>query len=244
MGNVLILGATSGIARAVAAELARGKHDLVLAGRDLPELQAMATDLSLRHGVKARTLQMDFLDFGSHERGLRPVLTADGISGAVVCFGYLGDQKLAQTDFAEARRILDTNFTACVSVCNLLAHHFEQRRTGFLCVLSSVAGDRGRQSNYTYGAAKGALSLYLQGLRNRLFPAGVRVITVKPGFVNTKMTYGKEGMFLVAEPEAVARGIVKAIERGADVVYLPFFWRWIMLIIRSIPERVFKRMKL
>jgi len=246
LSSVLVVGATSGIARSIAAEFARHRYDLVLAGRDMEEVKAVASDIALRHNVKARAVQLDLLAFDTHEKVLAPLLAGNGeaLSGAVVCAGYLGDEQLAHAELQETRRILDTNFTGCVSVCNVLANHFEARRSGFLCALSSVAGDRGRQSNYTYGAAKGALSLYLQGLRNRLFPAGVQVITVKPGFVDTKMTYGKAGMFLVASPEAVAEGVYRAIVKKKDVVYLPWFWRWLMLVIRNIPERVFKRMKL
>lgn len=246
MPNVLVVGATSGIARAVASEFAGHGYDVVLAGRDLEETAAIASDVALRHGRTARAMHLDLLDFESHAKALAPWLGGNGetLAGAVICAGYLGDEHLAHVEMPETRRIVDTNFTGCVSICNLLANHFETRKSGFLCALSSVAGDRGRQSNYTYGAAKGALSLYLQGLRNRLFPAGVRVVTVKPGFVDTKMTYGKPGLFLVATPEAVARGVYKAVARNKDVVYLPWFWRWLMFIIRNIPERVFKRMKL
>jgi len=117
-------------------------------------------------------------------------------------------------------------------------------KRGFIIGISSVAGDRGRQSNYVYGAAKGALSLYLQGLRNRLHPSGVRVITIKPGFVDTAMTYGLPGMFLVASPQAVGESIASSPGKSADVVYLPWFWRYIMLIIKHIPEPIFKRLKL
>lgn len=246
MSRVLVIGATSGIARAIAAQFARHGSDLVLAGRDLAETEATAADLALRHRVKTSAIQLDVLAFDTHERTLSPLWDGSGeaLSGAVVCAGYLGDEQRARVDVDEARRILDTNFTGCVSVCNLLANHFEARRGGFLCVLSSVAGDRGRQSNYTYGAAKGALSLYLEGLRNRLFPAGVQVVTVKPGFVDTGMTYGRPGMFLVASPETIAAGVYRAVAGKKDVVYLPWFWRWLMLIIRNIPEPIFKRMKL
>jgi NAD(P)-dependent dehydrogenase (short-subunit alcohol dehydrogenase family) len=127
---------------------------------------------------------------------------------------------------------------------SLAATHLEAQGSGFLAAISSVAGDRGRQSNYVYGSAKGALSLFVQGLRNRLAPAGVRVHTIKPGFVDTPMTFGLPGMFLVADPGEIGEHIAAAIERGADVVYVPGFWRWIMLVIRLIPERVFKRLKL
>jgi len=242
----LILGATSGIASALAKEFAAHKYDLVLGGRDRDELSALASDLSLRNSVRASVLAFDALDTQTHAAILTSFLTEAGnaLAGAVVCIGYLGDQAKAQVDWDEARLILETNFTGCVSALNILANHFELRRTGFICALSSVAGDRGRQSNYHYGAAKAGLSVYLQGLRNRLFPAGVKVITVKPGFVDTRMTYGRPGLFLLASPESVAQGIFRAIVKGKSVVYLPWFWRPIMLIVRSIPETIFKRLKM
>ena len=246
MSTVLILGATSGIASALAKEFAAHKYDLVLGGRDRDELSALASDLSLRHSVCASVLALDALDTQTHAASLTSFLTEAGndLAGAVVCIGYLGDQAKAQVDWDEARLILETNFTGCVSALNILANLFELRRTGFICALSSVAGDRGRQSNYLYGAAKAGLSVYLQGLRNRLFPAGVKVITVKPGFVDTRMTYGRPGLFLLASPESVAQGIFRAIVKGKSVVYLPWFWRPIMLIVRSIPEAIFKRLRM
>ncbi len=246
MSTVLILGATSGIASALAREFAAHKYDLVLGGRDRDELSALASDLSLRNSVRASVLAFDALDTQAHAASLTSFLAEAGhaLAGAVVCIGYLGDQAKAQVDWDEARLILETNFTGCVSALNILANHFELRRTGFICAISSVAGDRGRQSNYLYGAAKAGLSVYLQGLRNRLFPAGVKVITVKPGFVDTRMTYGRPGLFLLASPESVAQGIFRAVVKGKSVVYLPWFWRPIMLMVRSIPETVFKRLKM
>ncbi len=246
MSTVLILGATSGIASALAKEFAAHKYDLVLGGRDRDELSALASDLSLRNSVRASVLAFDALDTQTHAASLQSFLAESGnaLAGAVVCIGYLGDQAKAQVDWDEARLILETNFTGCVSALNILANHFELRRTGFICAISSVAGDRGRQSNYLYGAAKAGLSVYLQGLRNRLFPAGVKVITVKPGFVDTRMTYGRPGLFLLASPESVAQGIFRAIAKGKSVVYLPWFWRPIMLIVRSIPEAIFKRLRM
>lgn len=245
-GTVLVAGATSAIARAVAAELARRGHALVLAARDLAEADALATDLRLRHGVAARGAAFDALDFASHAAFAADLIAAEGgaLEGVVVAFGWMGDAERARHEADEARRTIDVNFTAVVSLLTPLADHLERRGAGFACVVSSVAGDRGRQSNYVYGAAKGGLSVYLQGLRNRLFPAGVRVVTVKPGFVDTRMTFGLPGTFLVAPPERVAAGIVKAIERGADEVYLPGFWRPVMMAIRAVPERIFKRLKL
>jgi decaprenylphospho-beta-D-erythro-pentofuranosid-2-ulose 2-reductase len=246
--TVLILGATSAIARALAAEFARAGSALILAGRDMEELERSAADLRLRHGVDAAVEPFDALDFDSHPAFFRSCTArvrgeADEF-GVVLCHGYLPDQRQAASDAAVARRVIDTNYTSAVSVLNLAADHLEQRRGGFICGLSSVAGDRGRQSNYLYGSSKAALSTYLQGLRNRLSRAGVRVVTVKPGFVDTKMTFGLPGMFLVATPERVAKDISRAIRRGRSVVYTPWFWRPIMLIIRTIPEFIFKRMKL
>jgi short-subunit dehydrogenase len=243
--TVLILGATSAIASALAREFAAHHFDLVLGGRDREELGALASDLSLRYGVRTRTLFFDALDTPAHEATLRDLFSELGnsLAGAVVCMGYLGDQAKGQGDWDEARLILETNFTGCVFALNILANHFERRRAGFICAISSVAGDRGRQSNYLYGAAKAGLSAYLQGLRNRLYPAHVKVLTVKPGFVDTRMTYGRRGLFLVAAPESLGKGIYRAIVKGQDVVYLPWFWRPIMLIVRSIPEAIFKRLK-
>jgi short-subunit dehydrogenase len=239
------LGATSAIASALAREFATHKFDLVLGGRDREELSALASDFSLRYGVRAGVLPLDALDTQTHASTLRSFLAEAGndLEGVVVCMGYLGDQAKGQCDGEEARRILETNFTGCVSALNILANHFEPRRAGFICAISSVAGDRGRQSNYLYGAAKAGLSAYLQGLRNRLFHAHVKVLTVKPGFVDTHMTYGRSGLFLVASPESVAKDIFRAIVKGKDVVYLPWFWRPIMLVVRSIPEGIFKRLR-
>jgi short-subunit dehydrogenase len=245
-GTVLILGATSAIARAVAAEFARRGFDLLLAGRDREELGRLGVDLRLRYGVQADARSFDALALDTHEVFVSDCRGASGeaLAGAVLCFGYLGDQAVAQRDPSEARRILDTNLTGAVSVLSLLANHFESKREGFLCALSSVAGDRGRQSNYVYGAAKAGLTVFLQGLRNRLSAAGVRVITIKPGFVDTPMTFGKPKLFLVASPEKAAKEIAKAVLQGKDVSYVPGFWRPVMFLVRSIPERIFKRMKL
>jgi short-subunit dehydrogenase len=244
--TVLILGAASAIARAVADELARRGFDLQLAGRDSEELDSLATDLRLRHGVRAEARPFDATAPDTHAAFLEACREAseDSLSGAVLCFGYLGDQSVAQKDPAEAKRIFDTNLLGAVSILSLLANHLEEKGGGFLCALSSVAGDRGRQSNYMYGAAKAGLTVFLQGLRNRLSRSGVRVITIKPGFVDTQMTYGRSGLFLVASPRAAAREIVQAILKEKDQAYVPRFWRLVMLLIRLIPEKIFKRLKL
>lgn len=242
--SVLILGATSAIARGVATAFAARGDDLYLASRDEDELRRSAADLQLRYGVTVHYRVFDAQASETHEAFFNAVLVdTPDLSGVVLAFGYLGDQ-LAARDFAVAAKVIASNFTGAVSILGLCANYFEPLQRGFIIGISSVAGDRGRQSNYVYGAAKGALSLYLQGLRNRLYPHGVRVITVKPGFVDTAMTYGLPGLFLVATPQQIGQRIVATLGKSADVVYLPGFWRYIMLIIKHIPEFVFKRMKM
>jgi short-subunit dehydrogenase len=166
------------------------------------------------------------------------------LHGVILCHGYLANQAKAQQDFDEARRMIDVNYTSAVSILNVAASYFEARQAGFVCALSSVAGDCGRQSNHIYGSTKAALNTYLEGLRVRLAKAGVPVTTVKPSFVDTRMTRGQPGMFLVAKPERVARDICRAIRRRRGVVYTPWFWWGIMAIVCAIPTFLFNRLKL
>ncbi len=242
---VLILGATSAIARATAAACARRGYALYLAGRDLAELDRDACDLALRYGIETKYGRLDAQQLASHAEFFATVLGAvDDLEGIISAIGYLGDQTAAR-QFPQAARVIETNFTGPASLLALGADYLEQQGKGGVIVgISSVAGDRGRQSNYVYGAAKGALTLYLQGLRNRLQPAGVRVVCVKPGFVDTAMTFGMPGLFLMVSPEYVGERIARALEGKSDVLYVPWFWRYIMLIIRTIPEFLFKRLKL
>jgi short-subunit dehydrogenase len=246
--TLVVLGATSGIARALCQRLAaRGCH-LILAGRNLAEIEPLASDLRVRHRAEVSIEPFDALDFdgvgGFVDRCFAQPTGAP--SGVVLCYGYMVDQSLTQTDPAEARRTIDVNFTSAVLMLDRFAERFEQARAGSITVISSVAGDRGRQSNYTYGAAKAGLTAYLQGLRNRLYPSGVHVLTVKPGFVDTRMTQGRVNPRspLLATPERVARSIDRAMVGRKDVIYAPWFWWGIMAIIRLIPEPVFKRLKL
>jgi decaprenylphospho-beta-D-erythro-pentofuranosid-2-ulose 2-reductase len=241
---VLILGATSAIARATAAAFAARGAALYLASRDEDELRRIAANLRLRYGIEVHYGLFDAEETDTHETFFKTVVEAmPDLSGVVLAFGFLGDQ-LAVRDFSMGAKVIASNFTGAASILSHCANYFELLHRGFIIGISSVAGDRGRQSNYVYGAAKGALSLYLQGLRNRLYASGVRVITIKPGFVDTAMTYGLPGMFLVASPQSIGERIVRSSDKSADVVYLPWFWRYIMLIIKHIPEPIFKRMKL
>ena len=243
--TVMIVGATSAIARATAAAFAAQGHDIYLAGRNVDELARIAADLTVRYRVQARWGLFVAEDLAVHGAFFTQAIADMGeMHGVVLAMGYLGDQQAAREFSVGGETVILVNFTAAVSILSHCARYLEARKQGFIIAISSVAGDRGRQSNYPYGAAKAGLSVYLQGLRNRLYPAGVRVITVKPGFVDTAMTYGMAGLFLVASPQYMGERIVRALSKSTDVVYLPWFWRYIMLIIKLIPEAVFKRLKL
>lgn len=242
--GVVVLGATSAIARAAAIEFGRQGYAVVLAARDADEGVTVATDIRVRCNTKAEFIAFEATDYAGHASFFarcREIL-GEGLEGVVLGFGFLDDQKKAQKDPETARRTIDVNYTAAVSILELFAQFFEERKKGFIVGISSVAGDRGRQSNYLYGSAKAGLTAYLAGLRNRLYPAGVHVLTVKPGFVDTKMTFGMEGLFLVATPEKVGKDICKAVARNRNIIYSPWFWHYIMLIIRHVPEIVFKRL--
>ncbi len=241
--NILILGAGSDMARALCAELAGGGYDLFLAGRNVDELSKDAKDLEIRFEIQAEVFYFDALDFDSHA-GFYEHLNPQPY-GVVVAFGLLGDENRARRDPQEWQRIINTNFTGCVSILSLAANRMEKAGEGFIVGISSVAGDRGRASNYVYGSAKAGMSAFLSGLRNRLFSSGVRVITVKPGFVRTKMTRDLDlPSRLSATPEEAAGNIYKAILRNRDIVYTRWMWRWIMAFIKHIPERIFKRMSI
>lgn len=245
---VLILGATSGIARALAHRLARDGRSLLLAGRNRDEMARMSADLTLRYGIQADVIEFDALEYSSHATFFESciVRTAGRLTGVFVCYGEMFPQLTAETSLECLRRTIDVNFTSAASILSLVASYLEERRSGFIGVITSVAGDRGRQSNYVYGAAKAGLAVLTQGLRNRLFKSGVHVLTIKPGFVATRMTAGllNPNSPLVARPEQVANDIVRALNRRRPVVYTPWFWWYIMVIICAIPERIFQRMKL
>jgi short-subunit dehydrogenase len=243
--SILIVGATSSIARAIAVEFAQTGAALHLAARDASEIERIASDLGIRYQVPVSWSRFEACDYASHAAFFQAAVDRlEHLDGVVVSLGELGEQQEAQQDFEKAQRIIDSNYTGVVSILTHAANYLEQRKSGFIIGIASVAGDRGRPSNYVYGSAKGALSLFLQGLRARLAKSDVHVLTVKPGFVDTKMTFGKSGMFLVASPQQVAAAIVQALEKNRNITYVPWFWFGIMSIIRSIPESIFKKMKL
>jgi decaprenylphospho-beta-D-erythro-pentofuranosid-2-ulose 2-reductase len=245
MKKVIVLGATSAIAQATVRLLAARGASLYLVGRNAANLQAVAQDAATRGAAKVESQAVDLNDFNAHEGLVDAAYSAlGGLDGVVLAHGVLGDQAEAQKSWAATEAVLRTNFLSAVSLLTVLANRFEAQKAGTIVVISSVAGDRGRQSNYVYGAAKGALSTFLSGLRNRLSPSGVAVVDVRPGFVDTPMTAAFKKGALWASPEKVARGIVRAADARRNVVYLPGFWRLIMLVIRMVPEGIFKRLKL
>lgn len=246
-GGPVIIGATSDIGRAIAAALAAKNERLVVAGRDERELDAVARDLAVRFRIPVEPIAIEATAFETHDAFVTRCRDWLGrVTGVVAGQGCMPPQAVAAADWSEARRMIDVNYASMVSLLGRFAALLEEAGGGYLCAVSSVAGERGRQSNYLYGSTKAALSAYLQGLRNDLHPKGIAVITVKPGFVDTAMTWGllNPGSPLVASPERVARDIVTAIDRRSNVVYTPGFWRYLMAIIGAIPEPLFKRMKL
>jgi short-subunit dehydrogenase len=245
MQRVAVFGATSAIAQQLIRIYAGEGARLVLVARNGERLRAVEGDARARGAAEVTPLTADLNETDEHRALVRRAWELwDGLDVAVIAQGVLGDQKHDQTDAAATELILKTNFTAPAALLTLLGVEFERARAGTMVVISSVAGDRGRPTNYIYGASKAGLDAFLSGLRARLYKAGVAVVTVKPGFVDTPMTAHLKKNPLFASPAAVAKGIRKAIAGGADVVYLPGFWRWILLIIRLLPEWLFKRLTL
>ena len=243
--KILVLGATSGIAEATCRIWARQGASLFLVGRNAEKLAVVAADLKTRGAAYVDTAVADLDDTDRHPQLLAHAINSlTGMDVAYLAHGILGDQTEAEANFETAAQILHTNLTAPVSLLTWLANFCVQRHAGTLAVLSSVAGDRGRKSNYVYGASKAGLSAFLAGLRNRVDREGVRVLTIKPGPVKTAMTSTMKGSEKFADVDKVAATIVKAIDGTADTLYVPFQWRPIMFVVRSIPERVFKKLNL
>lgn len=240
---VLILGARSDIARAVAHKFAALGHPIQLAARHTDTLQADKTDMELRYRVSVTLHEFDVLDTQRHAAFVDhlPVLP----EVAVCAIGYMGKQAENEREAEAAVLVMRSNYEGPASILAALANRFEQRGCGTLVGISSVAGERGRATNYVYGSAKAAFTAFLSGLRNRLAKKGVHVVTVLPGFVATQMTEGMDlSQRLTAQPEEVAEAIARAIERKKDVIYVRPIWQIVMRIIRNIPERVFKKMNI
>ncbi len=243
--KILVLGATSGIAEATCRLWAAEGHHLFLVARNSDKLAMVAADLRTRGAGSVDTAVADLDDTAKHPDLLaHAVNSLTGLDIAYLTHGVLGDQAAAEQDFGHAAQILHTNFTAPVSMLTWLANFCVQRHSGTLAVISSVAGDRGRKSNYLYGASKAGLSAFLGGLRNRVDREGVKVLTIKPGPVKTAMTSRMPGNAKFADVDAVAQAIVDAVSKRRDTLYVPFQWQPIMFVIRNIPEGIFKKLNL
>ena len=241
--KILVLGATSAIAIATMRVFAQRGASFFLVARNEEKLTTVASDLQVRGAVLVQTCVMDLDDTVHHSAMLAEADRAlGGIDIALIAHGVLGDQPAAEADYLVAEQVFQTNLMSPVSLVTWLANYFAQRKQGTIAVISSVAGDRGRKMNYVYGATKSGISAFLQGVRNRVDRLGVNVITIKPGFVATPMTAHLSGGILFATPERVGLAIVKSIDRRKDVVYVPGYWRLIMWVVRSVPERIFKRL--
>ncbi len=242
MKFVLILGAKSDIAIETSKIYARKGWGLILAGKNInKELSLFKNNLISDYNCEVELLELDILDYNSHEKKVRSLRVKP--SGIISFIGYLGNQKKSETDFIEAKKIIDSNFTGLVNILNIYANYFSTLKQGFIIVLTSVAGDRGRKSNYLYGSAKSALNTYLSGLRNRLNNKNILVSTIKPGFVKTKMTKDlKMPGLLTVSPSFVAKKIFLAQHKQIEIMYVPFIWFFIMSFIKLIPERFFKKL--
>lgn len=243
MKYVLIIGAGSDIARPLAFLYAKHGYNIYLASRSYERLLRDANDLKIRFNVDAQAFRFDVTDTQSH-RTFYELLPQKPI-GVICLAGILGDQQQAEKDFSEAKKIIDTNYVGLVSFLHIVAEDFEKRREGFIVGVSSVAGERGRKSNYVYASAKAGFTTFLSGLRNRLHSYGIQVMTVHPGFVRTKMIEGKQTPEIItASPDEVAKDIFNAQQRGKDFIYSKWYWRFIMLAFRSIPEAIVKKLDL
>ena len=239
----LILGARSDIGKAVAHKFAALGHPVQLAARNAASLEADKTDMELRYRVAVSLHDFDALALDTHDSFVAALPELPRI--AVCAVGLMGQQAENERDVTTAARVIRSNFEGPASILAILANRFEERGSGTIVGISSVAGDRGRATNYVYGSAKAGFTAFLSGLRNRLAKRGVHVVTILPGFVATQMTEGMDlPAKLTAEPNEVADAIARAVERRKDVIYVRPIWRLIMLIIRTIPERIFKGMKI
>ena len=243
MSYVLIIGAKSDIAKEIAREYAKNGYNLYLAGRNIEDIKELANDIKVRSNVEVELKEFDISAFKTHQKFYDNLIEKP--LGVIVVSGYMADQKLCEEDWSQSFNTINVNYTGAVSILNIIASNFETERRGFIVGVSSVAGDRGRKTNYIYGSAKAAFSTYLSGLRNRLSQSNVHVMTVKPGFVNTKMTDGLDlPEKLTAQPKDVASDIFKAQQKGTNILYTKSIWRFIMLIIKHIPEFIFKKMSI
>ncbi len=243
MPTALILGASSDIGLAVARKFADEKYDIQLAGRNISQLEPSRSDLQIRFDINCSVHQFDAMEFNSHKAFWESLKVKPDVTICVV--GYMNDNEVVIANPAETLKTIHTNYTGPVSILNIIGADYSQKKQGTIVGISSVAGLRGRQSNYIYGSAKAGFTAYLSGLRNRLYHHNVHVLTVLPGFVYTKMTeHLSLPKLLTAQPADVGNAIYNGVQKKKNTIYVKWFWRWIMLIITSVPEFIFKKKKL
>jgi decaprenylphospho-beta-D-erythro-pentofuranosid-2-ulose 2-reductase len=243
MPTVLVLGATSDIGFAIAKKFASQKYDVQLAARNTDALKPFQSDIQIRFGVQCTLHAFDALNFESHHSFYDQLTPKPDVTVYVI--GYMNENERVIGDWNETLQTINTNYTGAVSILNIVASDYATKQKGTIVGISSVAGNRGRQSNYIYGSSKAAFTAYLSGLRNKLFHSRVHVMTVLPGFVYTKMTeHLKLPKPLTAQPEEVANAVYKGVMNKSDVIYVKWFWKWIMFTITSVPESIFKKKKL
>lgn len=245
MKKIAIFGAGSAIAFETAKCFANKKAELLLLGRDMEKMEVLKADLVARSQAVVKTMKFDALNFDSHQKVFdNAIEIMGGLDAVLIAHGSLPNQKETEKDINAIIREYNTNALSVITIASLAANYFEQQQSGTIAVISSVAGDRGRQSNYLYGSAKAGVSSFMQGLRNRFGKSEIKVITIKPGMVDTPMTEDLPKGLLFASAATVGKGIYEAMINGKDVVYLPGYWRCIMHIIKHIPESIFKKMSL
>lgn len=243
--NIIIIGTTSAIAQAVAKQYANHAASFFLVARNNEHLKVVEADLTARGAGTVSTFCQDFSASGDYNDLLQASLAALGqIDLLLIAHGTLTDQVEAESSVIETQRQMQINCLSTISLLTCYANEFAKQAHGTIAVIGSVAGDRGRQSNYIYGTAKAALTTFCQGLSNRLQKKDVNVLLIKPGFVDTPMTAGIKKGLLWAKPEKVAKDIIKAIKTKKSVLYTPTFWRLIMFIIKMIPTKIFNRLNL
>jgi short-subunit dehydrogenase len=243
--KILIIGATSAIAHETAKCFAKDGAELFLVARSPEKLEAVQNDLNVRGAKRAESYVLDVSQLDQHAAMIQSAIETLGeLDMVLIAHGTLDKSRVTRENVDKALEEFQVNCTSVISLLILLANYFEPRKRGCIAVISSVAGDRGRKANYLYGAAKAAVTVFLGGLRGRLAKSGVSVITIKPGFVDTPMTASMRKGLLFASPRKVGEGIYHAMLKGKEVVYLPWFWRPIMLIVKSIPEPIFKKLSI
>jgi decaprenylphospho-beta-D-erythro-pentofuranosid-2-ulose 2-reductase len=241
--TVLILGAASDIGTALAEKFASNGYNIQLAARNIDRLNPLLSDLQIRHNISGSLYHFDATDFFKHAAFWESLQPKPGITVSVI--GYMNDNEKIISSLEETLKTINSNYTGLVSILNIIAEAYARNKEGIIIGISSVAGMRGRQSNYIYGSAKAGFTAYLSGLRNKMYHNNVHVMTVLPGFVYTKMTEKLNlPKLLTAQPNAVANTVFKGIQKKKNIIFVKWFWRWIMLIITSIPESIFKKKKL